>query len=332
MGMVAYWMAAMMSGDDDEGRNRVLMDDMARWSRYARFPIPGTDTFLQIPWGFGLGFFASAGAQFASLLTGRNSIPDAFGNILTTFLDSFMPLPVSRINPVENLPAFVIDSALPSAARPFVEYMMNLDGLGREIYNNKQTRFGDAYTGGDNIPESYKIAARTMFNITNGAIDVSPNTLFFFASNYIDGLAKAVNGVASAGMTLSGYKEADIRSDVPLVASFFGSKSNVDSREFSKVEKQIQSMEKRINALKNQPERLRDYLQDHSTDYALVQFYNQAVNGTLKQLRERANQIRANPELTPKERKPQLEEIIKLQNVVKRDLINGFEAVGGIRP
>ena len=125
MGMIMYWAAVMMAGDDDEGRNRVLTDDMARWTRYARFAIPGTDMFFQIPWGFGLGFFASAGAQIASVLSGRNSIADAIGNTIPTFLDSFMPLPVSRISPVENFPAFVIDSALPSAARPFVEYMMN---------------------------------------------------------------------------------------------------------------------------------------------------------------------------------------------------------------
>lgn len=332
MGMIMYWAAVMMGGDDDEGRNKVLTDDMARWTRYARFAIPGTDVFLQIPWGFGLGFFASFGAQVASVLSGRNSIADAIGNSVPTFFDSFLPLPISRISPVENFPAWLIDSALPSAARPMVEYMMNLDGLGREIYNNRQTRYGDAYTGGDNIPETYKAAARSIFQMTEGKIDISPNTLYFFASNYIDGIAKTFTGVANMGMSAVGYKEADLRNDVPLLASFIGTKSNVDAREFSKVEKQIQQMDKRINALKDKPEMLDRYLDDHAQDYALVQFYNQAVNGSLKQLRQVANQIRANPELTPKERKAELEEIIKLQNFVKRDLLNAFEEVGGITP
>ena len=332
LGMIVYWAAVMTAGDDDEGRNKVLTDDMARWTRYARFAIPGTDMFFQIPWGFGLGFFASFGAQMASVLSGRNSIADAIGNTIPTFLDSFMPLPISRISPVENFPAFVIDSALPSAARPFVEYMMNLDGLGREIYNNRQTRYGDAYTGGDNIPESYKAAARTIFNMTDGKIDISPNTLYFFASNYIDGIAKTATGVANMGMTAVGYKEADLRNDIPVLSSFFGTKSNVDAREFSKVEKQIQQMDKRINSLKDKPEMLDRYLQDHEQDYALVQFYNQAVNGSLRDLRTSANQIRANPDLSPKERKAELDEIIKLQNYVKRDLLNAFEAVGGITP
>lgn len=332
MGMMIYFMAVMMAGDDDEGRNRVLTDDMARWTRYARFHIPGTDTYFQIPWGFGLGFFASLGAQLGAVLAGRNSIADAFGNSIPTFLDSFLPLPVSRINPFENPGAFVVDSALPSVARPIVEYMMNIDGLGREIYNNRQSRFGDAYTGGDNIPEMYKAAARKVFDMTNGAIDVSPNSLFFFASNYADGFAKVMSNATNLAMTATGYKEPDIRNDVAILASFFGTKSNVDAREFSKVEKEILDMSKRINALKNQPEALDRYLKDHATDYALVQFYNQAVNGTLRQLREAANVIRANPELTPKERKAQVDEIVKLQNFVKRDILNGFEAVGGIKP
>lgn len=332
VGAMAFYMAVMMSGDDDEGRNRILTDDMARWSRYARFHIPGTDIFFQIPWGFGLGWFASTGAQLASVLTGTNSLQGAFGNMLTTYMDSFLPLPVSRINPFENPGAFVIDSALPSVARPIVEYMMNIDGLGREIYNNKQNRFGDAYTGGDNIPEAYKLTARKIFDMTNGAIDVSPNSLNFFASNYVDGIAKVMTNSANLAMTATGYKDPDIRSDVALLASFFGTKSNFDAREFSKVEKDILAMDQRIKALKNRPEMLQEYLQDHATDYALVQFYNQAVNGTLRQLRAHANVIRANPELSMKERKAQLDEIVKLQNHVKRDLLNGFEAVGGIRP
>jgi hypothetical protein len=332
MGAMVFYMAAMMSGEDDEGRNRVLTDDMARWSRNARFHIPGTDIFFQIPWGFGLGWFASSGAQLASVLTGTNSVKGAFGNMLTTYMDSFFPLPVSRINPFDNLGAFIVDSALPSVARPIVEYMMNIDGLGREIYNNRQSRFGDAYTGGDNIPEAYKLTARKIFDMTNGAVDVSPNSLYFFASNYADGIAKVMTNTANLAMTATGYKDADIRNDVSVLASFFGTKSNIDARDFSKVEKDILAMDQRIKALQNRPEMLQDYLQDHATDYALVQFYNQAVNGTLRQLRTQANVIRADPEITMKERKAQLDEIVKLQNLVKRDLLNGFESVGGIKP
>ena len=329
VGVGIYLMAMMMSGDDDQGRNKVASDDMARWTRYARFHIPGTDIILQLPWGFGMGTFAAAGAQVASIFAGRNSVADALSNIATTALDSYLPLPVSKINMVDNFPAWALDSVAPSAVRPFFEYVMNLDGLGREIYNNRQSRYGDAYTGGDSIPELYKSAARTLFNVTNGAVDWSPNTMYFFANNYVDGMAKALTGVSNLGLTLTGKKEVDMKNDVPFLSSFLGSKSNVDAREFSNAEVRIKGMEKRINALKDKPEMFGEYMQNHAQDYYLVQYYNSAVNGSLRDLRSTANKIRTDKDMTILERKQRLDEVVKLQNMVKRNILNTFESITG---
>lgn len=329
LGVGMYMMAMMMSGDDDQGRNKVASDDMARWTRYARFHIPGTDMIIQIPWGFGMGTFASAGAQIASIFAGRNSVADALSNIATTALDSYLPLPVSKINMVDNFPAWALDTVAPSAIRPFFEYVMNLDGLGREIYNNRQSRYGDAYTGGDSIPELYKSAARTLFNTTNGAVDWSPNTMYFFANNYVDGMAKALTGVSNLGLTLTGKKEADMKNDVPFLSSFIGSKSNVDAREFSNAEARIKEMDKRINALKDKPELFEKYIESNPQNYYLVQYYNSAVNGSLRDLRAAANTIRTNKDITILERKQNLDEIVKLQNMVKRNILNTFESITG---
>ena len=332
VGVSMFLMASMMSGDDDQGRNKVLSDDMSRWTRYARFPIPGTDIIIQIPWGFGLGSFAAAGAQIAAMFAGRTSMADGLSNIVTTGLDSFLPIPVSRISPVDNFPAWALDSVTPSPLRPFFEYVMNMDGLGREIYNNRQTRYGDAFTGGDNIPELYKYAARELFNATNGSVDWSPNTIYFFASNYVDGMAKALTGVTNLGLSVTGQKDIDLKSDTLFLNSFFGSKSNVDAREFSKVENEIKAMEKRVNAVKADPQQFERYMQDNPTDYYLVNFYNQQINGSLKQLRSYANQIRANRDITIKDRKEKLDEVVNMENLVKRQLLNNFESLSGIKP
>jgi hypothetical protein len=324
-GVAMYYMALMMAEDDDQGRNKVVTDDMARWTRYARFHIPGTDVIIQIPWGFGLGAFASAGAQIASVASGRTSLLDAFGNIMVTGADSFMPLPVSRINPLDNFPAFAMDSVTPSMFRPFFEYVMNLDGLGREIYNNRQSRFGDAYTGGDNIPEMYKKAARELFDATNGAVDWSPNTMYFFANNYFDGMAKMASSATNVGMTVAGAKEFDPKSDMVFLSSFIGSKSNIDAREFSSIEKQVKEMEKRINALKDRPEQLERFMEDNPTAYPAVQFYNMQVNGTLRNIRTMANQVRANKDLTIMERKEQLKQLNDMSSLVKHRLVEAFD-------
>ena len=325
-GAVLYLMASMLAEDDEDGRNKVAIDDMARWTRYARFHIPGTDVIFQIPWGFGLGAFASAGAQVMAFGSGNNSLKDTFNNIKDVGFDAFLPLPASRINMWENPAAWAMDSVTPSLFRPFFEYAMNLDGLGREIYNNRQTRSGDAYTGGDNIPEFYKDAAKLLANITNGAVDFSPNTMYFFANNYADGLTRLIHNSYNIGMVGTMQKDFNPKTDTLAFDMFFGAKSNFDAREFSKAENIIKDKERKLNMFKNQPERYMDYIAANPYDQGIVDIYNKGVNGDLKKVRELANKYRAMPDLTPKERKELLDNVKEQQNLIKRHLIEVFKA------
>jgi hypothetical protein len=325
-GAVIYLMASMLAEDDEDGRNKVAIDDMARWTRYARFHIPGTDVIFQMPWGFGLGAFASAGAQVMAFGSGNNSIKDTFNNIKDVGFDAFLPLPASRINMWENPAAWAMDSVTPSLFRPFFEYAMNLDGLGREIYNNRQTRSGDAYTGGDNIPEFYKDAAKLLANITNGGVDWSPNTMYFFANNYADGLTRLIHNSYNIGMVGTMQKDFNPKTDTLAFDMFFGAKSNFDAREFSKAENIIKDKERKLNMFKNQPERYMDYIAANPYDQGIVDIYNKGVNGDLKKVRELANKYRAMPDLTPKERKELLDNVKEQQNLIKRHLIEVFKA------
>jgi hypothetical protein len=329
MGSAIYLMSMALSDDDDLGRNRTATDDANRWSRYARFHIPGMDTPIQIPWGFGLGAFASAGGQIAALATGNSSVKTALSNIVVTGLDSFLPLPVSRISPIDNFPAWAMDSATPSVARPFLEWVMNIDGLGREIYNNRQSRYGDAYTGGDNIPELYKSAARTLAEITDGKVDWSPNTMYFFANNYGDGLMRLAQTGYNYGLLAAGEKAFNPKTDTVFFDSFFGAPSNFDARQFSEVEKQILSKQQKLNMFKDSnPEAYARYVEKNTMDEYIVEHYNKVINQDLKKLREEANIYRRMPGLTPKERTEAVKNTVKFQNLVKRGIIEDFEMMG----
>ena len=334
LGVASYAMSVMMADDDDDNRNRTATDDMDRWQKYMRFHIPKAlvggkeDVILQMRWGYGLGAFASAGAQIAALGAGNSSFKKAGGNIVQVGLDSFLPLPISRINMFDNTSAWILDSVTPSAFRPFLEYTMNLDGLGREIYNNRQTRLGDAYTGGDSIPEMYKSAARMLFDSTDGGIDISPNTMYFFANNGADGLAKITGGMYNIGLVAAGEKAFNPKTDTLLFDSFFGSKSNFDARSFSLVEKQIKEVDKRIKTLETDPEKYINYVGENPNAVAAVEFYNKAVNQDLKTLRSEANRIRGDRTYTPKERKELLDNITQMSNMVKRNLLMNFESLG----
>ena len=264
-----------------------------------------------------------------SLVAGRSSFSDIASNIIDVGTDSFLPLPISRISIVDNPAAKFMDTMTPSMFRPFFEYVMNLDGLGREIYNNRQTRYGDAYTGGDNIPEMYKWAARSLFNATNGAVDWSPNTMYFFANNYADGLAKVAAAGTDTLMLATGQKAFDegALKSMPFISSFIGSKSNYDARAFSKFEEQIKATDKRLELKNSNPDQFAAYAEKHPEEVALTYVYNKQVNGMLRKVRAAANQVRANPDLSPAERKAQLKELVDSQNMIKRNLLGAFKQV-----
>ena len=320
VGIVAYTMSAMFAGDDEDDRNKTLTDDLSRWTRYARLSI-GDDKVVQLPWGFGFGAFAAIGAQIAgATMSTGNSIPSIMGNIVNIGLDSFLPLPVSRISPFDNPSAWLMDSVTPSILRPVYEYTMNVNAFGQEIYNNRHSRYGDAYTGGDNIPDIYKDAAKNLYDLTG--IDWSPNTMYFFANNYIDGASRLAQNGYGALLTMSGNKEFDPKRDLFLVESFISNRSNVDARQFSQLEKDILEKEKAINMLKSNPEKFADYLADHPEDPALVKAFNKQVSSQLNELRQAANQVRRDPAISRIDKAEMLKENKILQNKVKKNIFD----------
>ena len=335
-GATIYTMALMGSDDDEMGRNRVQTDDMALWTRNVRLPLSiiGKEGYLQIPWGFGIGAFAAAGAQFAGAAAGPTSVRDLAGNLVTILLDSYVPIPVSRINPLENPGAWIVDSMAPSAIRPVVEFMMNVDGLGREIFNNRMSKYGDAYTGGRNTPLVFKDAADMLFRITNGDVQISPDTLNFFANNYVDGVSRVLSNAYGLGYTLEGTKDFNAKEDFILISSFLGRQGNFDAREFAAVEKKVEKHRQALNAMIKQAEfskddsAIRRYLERYPNAYTMVQIHNKVVNGDLKEIREVSRAIQSDRTKTPKEKKAAADELNLLQNIYKRRLIDIYKSYG----
>jgi hypothetical protein len=333
LGALAYTMSSMMAGDDDLGRNKVANDDPAQWTRFARFFTPFSDNPIQLPWGFGLGSFAAAGAQLAAVGSGHQSFGGAMGNILTQIsLDSFVPIPVSRM-PIQDNPAlWMLDSLTPSMLRPAMEFVVNKNGLGQSIYSDANRRMGDAYLGGNNIPEIYKTIARQLFDSSAGAIDFSPNSIYFLANSYMDGPARIIESTTNGMYLASGQaeeKDAIARmKGTPFIGSFIGSAPNVDSREFSSIENQIKDKQKIYTQAQLNPEVEAKYVDKNPLDPEIIDYYNHVVNGRLKELRSQANQIKLMQGVSPKDRASMLKEINKEQNLVKYDLVQQFKSYG----
>ena len=328
-GMFAYTMAYMMAGEDDEGRNKAETDDMARWVRFARFnlgvDVTGRDLVFQVPWGFGPGAVASAGAQVAAAMAGGQDPMRMALNIASAGFESFIPLPISKIDPMTNTTMFVVDSVLPSVLRPLVQFSANTDGLGRRIYTDRQSRYADAYLGGDNVPAMYKDAVRWMFEASNGAVDMSPGTAYFFANNYVDGVSRVLSTSYNTMDVVRGQKEFDIRTDTFLLDSYFKAPANYDAIQFSKIESKIKELDKRFKALQGTPQ-LESFLEDYPMAPGMVNFYNQTVNGALRNLRTQANYVRRS-NMSQKEKNDMLQLLTKQQNQIKRAFTTAVEGL-----
>lgn len=322
-GYTMYMLAFASSGDDEEGRNKVLTDDTARWVRTARFntglKVNGKDLVVQIPWGFGTGAFASMGAQFAALSMGAQSFPKFMANVFDAAMESFMPVQISKIEkssfPVQSF----VDSITPSLLRPPVQFAMNMDSFGREIYAGRTGRVLDSYTSNDSVPEMYRDAARSLYNMTGA--DVSPNTMYFLVNNYADGLGRITSFLYNWINIARGDKNFDLKSDTLFMDAFFKTTSNYDSRQFSDAEKKIREMMKRYKAAEANPEDLDKYLLRNPYDKQIIDYYNKFLAGEVKKIRTELNRIRTS-DMPQKERESEIRALMKQQDFLKSAFIS----------
>lgn len=325
LGAGVYMMAAMLAGDDDEGRNKVFSDDISRWTRFARFDLGGEDMF-QMPWGFGLGAFPALGVQIAALGNQYNADPvKSLGNVFEIILDNFLPLPVSRINPFDNFTAWAADTLSPSVIRPAYEFAMNVNSFGQPIYNNRQTRVVEAYIGGDNIPQMYKDAAKFLYD-TFG-LDFSPNSMYFFTNNYADAVGRFAHNGYGLVLGLTGEKNMDLPKETMLFASFFSKRSNIDTRQYADLSKEMDSLRQKLNTLSERnPDAYYEYLDEHPYAPAMLKIYDKQTGGILNKLRKQGNDIRYNmPDLSLKEKEDMLNENKILQNIIKKSIVDNIE-------
>jgi hypothetical protein len=205
---------------------------------------------------------------------------------------------------------------------------MNTDGVGRGINSTMNRRMGDAFTGNDRVPDAYKAAADYAFRASDGWMDWSPNTMYFFANSYMDGIARLGEvgySWANIGQT---KKDFSPKNDLPFFGSFFGAKTNVDAREYGQMEQRIKDMDKRIHTLDEvAPDRAVAYDANHPFDRGIIEIYSKR-QGELNALRKEANELRADRSLTQKDRDAMMKIIIFEQNIIKHEMVEDFKAYG----
>ncbi len=330
-GLTLFYMSALLAtGDDEDDTNKTLNDDLSRWTRFARFDISGItgnkNDVLQLPWGFGLGGFPAIGAQLGGLLSSNeNSYQSILGNTIEITLDSFAPFPISRMDPTEAGVTWFFDSFSPTLLRPLFEYSINSNAFGSPIYNASRARYGSAYQSGDSVPAIYRDLTIAMSEATNGAIDFSPNSVYFFMNNYIDAVSTLTQNLYSFQLSARGKQDFNLKSDTILLGSFFSKYSELDQRAYASTIRKIDKLQAKVNLFKDvNPAKYLEVLEENPMALGIIKSY-ESMKAQLNKLNEQANIIRKQPNLTPKQRKYFLDEIKTMQLILKRQITAAVE-------
>jgi hypothetical protein len=323
-GYAAYSMMLMGADDDDLNDNKISKDDSALWTRAMRFTLPGAENkqVFQLPWGFGLGALQAWGAQMAILVNGNQTYGEFLSNCAQIGIDSFIPLPVSRISFKEHPMEAIADTLTPSLFRPTMEWLMHVDGLGHAInQDNSQSGTPNAFKGRGGTPEYIKDFCLYMFNEHD--VDLNPNSVNFWLNSYMSAANQFASTVDNMKLLAEDEKDFDAKTDSVFAGSFIGKLPDREAKEFIRVETEIKKLKQSLKGRETLFTQY-TYMDKHPMVYDLIDLYDKDINGGLKNLREEATNIR-NAQYTPKYRDDLLSYNNYQQRMLKKALVYKYK-------
>lgn len=337
LGYLAYNMSMSASDTDIQGRNKVATDDMSMWTRAWRYPTMFSgdgNEFLQIPWGFGLGAFAALGAQFAAWNAGNQSGADMLTNTVPISLDSFIPLPSPRYSPLEYPAEFLLDSVAPTPLKPVIQLTINLDNFGRELYNDRVSKYGEAFSGKSYVSKWARDFTEWAASTTIGRespVQLNPAIVEYLVNNYADALGKFTNAIYGVANMSERDRPFDAKKDIPLLSSFVGKASNVDAREFSDLRSKMEEKSGLLKSLEERPELFERYVLTHPEDMTMVELYNKTINSDLKELQEDANKLNSGvgeySDISEGVKLQLIKDNREMQNIIKYNFVQSIKAL-----
>jgi predicted transcriptional regulator len=331
LGMLEYALAYLMSDNDEQGRNRIAMDDKGMAVRGARFNIYGTDRFFNLPHGFGLGNLIAMGYQIGALINpaDKQDLRSFTSNMGRIIGEMFSPVTISHIDPLKDPWSFIIDTIAPTPIKAGVEYAMNKNSMGNPIFNVHASKLAESMTGGKSVPEFWKEVSK--FAYRKFGWDIPPNVLNFLGSNYLSGMSALASmgtevamGVASA--LTNGEHGKDINPKV-LLGGFLGNEVNVDANDYYYVKDKVDDLNKAVNTGKIDTEVLTRQITNIPTAQAAVAAFNKNL-GTIRGIEQRMKALRADPNLSKNLRDELIEAEQQQLDIQKRLAVDAVAAFG----
>jgi hypothetical protein len=333
VGFAAYMFAALISGDDEDGNNRVFNDDADRWTRNARFFLPGMEDPFQMRWGFGINGFAAAGSQMAALIFGRSTLSqfaeNTFKDILT---ENLLPLPLSKMNLFESPITWLLDTIVPAPVKPLVQLSANRDALDRAIISSTRggQRFQDPYAFNQNVPAWIRDFSVALSEATDAEVSVSPNVINFMLSNYLGAVHKFADAGDNLIRSTTGDQDLDILKATMIFKGFSGAAANVDIADYYKMRNQMEAYERAHKALERRGgDALDQYEDKYPERIEAYKLFSESNAKIINPLNKERDDIKIDPDLSSKEKKESIKEITNEQKVLMKEIMSDVNDILG---
>ena len=218
-----------LAGEDEDGRNRYDKINSYTKSHSMIMWIPGTEKFISIPIPYGYNAFYTAGQSLAASLpegVGANKrqvpIGESAKNVVKTVTNIFNPIGGANS---------ILEFALPTLAKPYLQLQNNEDYAGRAIYPPD-----NPFAGNAGPPDSQthwsattlSVGAANMLNsltggnkVEKGLIDIHPESIDFMVKQAFGGMGDTALKTGSlVGTFFSGKWSELTPNQIPIFRKF----------------------------------------------------------------------------------------------------------------
>jgi len=125
------WVAYMLGGEDDDGRNRYAQIPMNQRHRQMHLPVPGADAFAKIPLGYGINIPFVLADTIMALGFKQINFMEAAWHMMGASIESFVPISWQNS---DRFSVSIAKNISPTITDPIIDIMANENWTGNPIY------------------------------------------------------------------------------------------------------------------------------------------------------------------------------------------------------
>ena len=217
--------ASLANRDDEEGYN--TLDSIPLESMQAALPLgiagekPGS--YIKIPTGFGpIGLAAQFAIGWDRVERGRMSPQDFAFSTLFSLAKTLIPNSAPAYEFEENPAAFVVSTFAPFLVQPIVQSAVNTAYSGATIDYTRRPEQRASDTFRPTTPEIWQELATTIYDATNGTVDVTPESIRHLVNGYCGGALQIIPAMLEAGTQQTNTLHPSVRQALGPLYSAIG--------------------------------------------------------------------------------------------------------------